>query len=146
VSAHPPIRLSQLETECIRVLWQKENASVAEVKSAMERPLAYTTVMTVLDRLIDKGAVVRRKHGRAYLYSPALDLSSARSQAIRRLLENLFDHDAQALVQFILDNGMTHPGGTQMSDLHSTDRGPRPRKMAIATRTSARVEIDESLL
>jgi predicted transcriptional regulator len=136
MSPDSPIRLSQLEVECIKVLWRKKTASVAEVRSAMARPLAYTTVMTVLDRMIDKGAVVRRKNGRAYVYSSALDLHAARLQAVRRLLENLFDQDAQALIQFVSEQSDGHGAG---------ERRPRLRKAAPVA-AAPRVEIDDSLL
>jgi predicted transcriptional regulator len=135
MSPDSSIRLSQLEVECIKVLWRKKAASVAEVRSEMARPLAYTTVMTVLDRMMDKGAVVRRKNGRAYVYSPALDLHSARLQAVRRLLENLFDQDSQTLIQFISEQSDGRGAG---------ERRPRPRKAAPGQ--AARVEIDDSLL
>ncbi|MGE0406645.1 MAG: BlaI/MecI/CopY family transcriptional regulator [Candidatus Korobacteraceae bacterium] len=136
MSADSTIRLSQLEVECIKVLWRKKAASVAEVRSGMARPLAYTTVMTVLDRMMDKGAVIRRKNGRAYVYSPALDLQSARRQAVQRLIENLFDQDPSALIQFVSEHG-DGPG--------SGERRSRSRK-GVEAPAALRVEIDDSLL
>ncbi len=136
MNADSPIRLSQLEVECIKVLWRKKAASVAEVRSGMTRSLAYTTVMTVLDRMMDKGAVIRRKNGRAYVYSPALDLHSARLQAVRRLLENLFDQDAQALIQFVAEQSDGRAAGERRT---RTRKGTNPL-------SAARVEIDDSLL
>jgi predicted transcriptional regulator len=131
------MRLSQLEIECIKVLWQKQSASVAEVKSGVSRPLAYTTVMTVLDRMREKGVVIRQKQGRAYVYSPALDRKAARLQAVRRLLENLFDQDPQELVRFVLEHSDSHQPG---------DRRARPRKAASYPSPPARSEMDDSLL
>ena len=72
MSDAPKPRLPQLELECLRVLWKQPGASVAEVRAALQRPLAYTTVMTVLERLSAKGVVQRRKQGRAYAYSALL--------------------------------------------------------------------------
>jgi len=136
MSSESPIRLSQLEVECIRVLWRKKAASVAEVRSGIPRPLAYTTVMTVLDRMMEKGAVVRRKNGRAYMYFPALDLHSARLQAVQRLVDNLFDHDAQALIRFVAEHGEARAAG---------ERRPRMRKNSEDDGTR-RIEMDDSLL
>jgi predicted transcriptional regulator len=67
----------------------------------LPRPLAYTTVMTVLDRMAAKGLVARRKSGRAYHYSAALELDRARVDALRHLLHNFFEDDRQALVQYL---------------------------------------------
>ncbi len=93
--------LAQLELDCMKVLWSGPGATVAQVRSALARPLAYTTVMTVLDRMAAKGVVTRRKNGRAWLYSPQLDRDTARLEAVGRLLANLFDGDRAALVQYL---------------------------------------------
>ncbi len=85
----------------MHVLWKKAEASVSEVRAALPRPLAYTTVMTILDRMAAKGLASRRKSGRAWLYSANLEPESARRQAVERLLAEYFDHDATALLQFL---------------------------------------------
>ena len=92
----------QLEIECLKVLWKHPASSVADVRSGLPRPLAYTTVMTVLDRMCVKGLVTRRKRGRAWLYSAALELEAARAQAVGQLVANLFEQDPRALVQYLL--------------------------------------------
>ncbi len=95
-------RPAQLEMDCLKVLWKQPEASVSEVRAGLPRPLAYTTVMTVLDRMCTKGLVTRRKRGRGYAYAAALDLESARAQAVRQLLANLFEQDPRALVRYLL--------------------------------------------
>jgi len=100
---------ASLEMECLRVLWDRPEASVAEVRAGLPRPLAYTTVMTVLDRMCGKGLVKRRKRGRAWSYSAALDLETARAEAVRRLLTNLFESDSRALVRYLLGDGAARP-------------------------------------
>src|SRR5437016_13413796 len=57
------------------VLWAASEANVHEVATKLNRPLAYTTVMTTLDRLYKKGLLDRRKPDRAFLYSPRLTRS-----------------------------------------------------------------------
>ncbi len=94
-------RLPQLELDCLRVLWKAPGASVADVRASLGRPLAYTTVMTVLDRMTAKGVVDRRKHGRAYRYTPVLDVDSARQEALSRILRTLFENDREALMQYV---------------------------------------------
>lgn len=67
--------LGPLKAACLRVLWQRSPASVAEVLHAVtqeqDSELAYTTIMTVLARLNEKGYVKRERQGRGYQYRPA---------------------------------------------------------------------------
>ncbi|MGO9210797.1 MAG: BlaI/MecI/CopY family transcriptional regulator [Terriglobales bacterium] len=93
-------RLAELELECMKVLWKYPGASVAQVRAGLPRPLAYTTVMTVLDRMSAKGLVGRQKNGRAYLYTAALDLETARRSAVGRLAARFFDNDPAALARY----------------------------------------------
>lgn len=63
--------LGNLETRVMEILWARGESSVRNVFEKIERPLAYTTVMTTLERLFKKGLLRREKSGRAFLYSPA---------------------------------------------------------------------------
>lgn len=65
--------LGILEARVMEVLWFRGESSVREVFEAIDRPLAYTTIMTTLERLFKKGLLKRCKSGRAFLYSPAID-------------------------------------------------------------------------
>jgi predicted transcriptional regulator len=100
---------ASLEMDCLRVLWNRPEASVAEVRAGLPRPLAYTTVMTVLDRMCGKGLVKRRKRGRAWSYAAALDLETARAEAVRRLVTDLFESDNRALVRYLLGDSAGRP-------------------------------------
>jgi predicted transcriptional regulator len=64
--------LGSLESAVMQALWQRGECSVRGVYGNIGRPLAYTTVMTTLERLYKKGLLRRRKDGRAFLYTPAL--------------------------------------------------------------------------
>ena len=57
----------------MELLWARGESSVRDVFEVIDRPLAYTTVMTTLERLFKKGLLHRWKSGRAFLYSPAFD-------------------------------------------------------------------------
>lgn len=94
-------RVAQLEMECLKVLWSLAEASVSEVRDRLPRPLAYTTVMTVLDRMSAKGLVRREKRGRAFIYAAALEREAARAQAVTQLLSNLFERDPRALMEYL---------------------------------------------
>lgn len=98
---HPPALLSrsvlldlpQLELECMRVLWRQAPATVREVRQAIAgegRPLAYTTVQTLLDRLTRKQAASRVKRGRVFLYSARIGREEMRERALARLFYNFY--------------------------------------------------------
>jgi len=62
--------LGRLENEVMEVLWSRGDSRVQDVVETLNRRLAYTTVMTTLDRLFKKGLLGRRKEDRAFVYSP----------------------------------------------------------------------------
>ena len=64
--------LGHLETQVMELVWRHGDSNVHDVVRALERPLAYTTVMTTLDRLYKKGLLERRKEERAFIYSPRI--------------------------------------------------------------------------
>lgn len=68
---------------------------------AERRELAYTTVMTLLERLVRKGAVSRRKVGRSFVYSPVLERECLRRAAVRELIASFFDNSEEALVAYL---------------------------------------------
>jgi predicted transcriptional regulator len=127
----------------MRVLWRQPSARVAEVRAALARPLAYTTVMTVLDRMSAKGLVERRKNGRAYLYSAVLDLDNARRDALTRLLANLFDNDRDALLRYV---ARLRPGAAAPLPARPTARAPKRAKPAAREGRFVPSLIDDSLL
>jgi predicted transcriptional regulator len=66
--------LGDLEAQVMEEVWKKKKASVKEIHQSLceKKGLAYTTVMTVMDRLAKKGYLRRKKAGRSYIYEPAL--------------------------------------------------------------------------
>ena len=68
---------------------------------ALSRPLAYTTIMTVLDRLVRKGKLTRRKVGRSFTYSPSQSRDALRQVAVRELVDGYFDGSRADLVAFL---------------------------------------------
>ena len=64
--------LGPLEVTVMEILWAHGENNVRDVVDRLSRPLAYTTVMTTLDRLYKKGLLARRKEDRAFFYSPTL--------------------------------------------------------------------------
>jgi BlaI family transcriptional regulator, penicillinase repressor len=92
-----------LELLCLRALWSLNEGNVKDVQRivAESRPLAYTTIMTVLDRLVRKGKLTRRKVGRAFVYCPEASRDSMRQAALRELLDNFFDGSESELLRFL---------------------------------------------
>jgi BlaI family transcriptional regulator, penicillinase repressor len=92
-----------LELLCLNALWSLKEGNVKDVRQlvARKRPLAYTTIMTVLDRLVRKGLLARRKVGRAFVYMPQIARDALRRTALRELLEGFFDGSEQELVRFL---------------------------------------------
>jgi predicted transcriptional regulator len=62
--------MGRLEWKLMEILWSTREATVNDVVSRLDRPLAYTTIMTTLDRLYKKGLLERKKLERAFLYAP----------------------------------------------------------------------------
>ena len=95
--------LPDLELACMKALWRSGDLTVRAVHEQLKacRPLAYTTVLTVLDRLAQKGVVTRRKFGRAHLYHPLFTLADARKRAVNRVLEHYFDGSRQLLLEHL---------------------------------------------
>lgn len=139
-------RLAQLELDCMKVLWKQPGSSVAEVRSALDRPLAYTTVMTVLDRMTGKGVVTRRKNGRAWHYSAQLDRETARIEAVDRLLANLFDDDRGELVEYLSRRRVARPAAVASSSPAARQRPKARVARPAAPRSPAPSAIDEFLL
>ena len=92
-----------LELLCLRALWSLGEGNVKAVRQivAESRPLAYTTIMTVLDRLVRKGMLARRKMGRSFAYVPQATLDAARRAAVRELLDGYFDGSEEELRLFL---------------------------------------------
>ena len=92
--------LAPLELDCMNTLWPIGQGTVREIRDllAARRPRAYTTIMTIMDRLARKGIVERAKSGRAYIYRPRLTAEEARSQALGQVLENFFGGSKDALL------------------------------------------------
>src|ERR1700683_5262436 len=89
---HALLDLAPLELDCLNMLWPMGEGTVREIRDALapRRPRAYTTIMTIMDRVARKGIVERRKAGRAYIYRANLTAEDARSQALGHGGEKFF--------------------------------------------------------
>jgi predicted transcriptional regulator len=103
MAAPPP--LGPLELEVLGLL-EVEPRAVASIQARLRssgRDLAYTTVMTVLGRLCDKGVAVRKKDKNRYLYASARSAERVKGGVLRRLKQSLFRSDRLRPVVALLD-------------------------------------------
>lgn len=151
--------LPPLELECMKALWRLGEASVREIReqlAAERRPLAYTTVETIMDRLTRKAAVARRKLGRAHRYTPLYLKAEARAQAVEAVLEHFFDGSRPELAAHLSGKPVSEPRRTLRPLPPSPPRVPvaappkaaaaKPRREPEASQPKPEAPIDTSLL
>ena len=126
-----------LELVCLKALWSLGEGSVSDVRRvvSLSKPLAYTTVMTLLDRLARKNIVTRRKAGRAFVYAPQVSQDSVRRMAFREFLESYFDGSADGLIDFLSGSQAGH-----------AQADPPVSRSATAAAGSADGRLDTALL
>jgi len=107
-----PNDLSDLQLSVLRVLWDRGEASAQEVQSALEkeRPLAVTTVATVLSRLEKRGVVRHRSDGRLFIYRPAVTKDDVSHSMLGALVDSVFQGDPTALISHLVTRRDVSPG------------------------------------
>ena len=127
--------LSRFEFQCLRLVWDRGEASVRDVHAALTGPPSYSTVRKIIERLEEKGAVERvRRDGKAWVYRSTVSSAAMTRKEVRRLVDALFDGAGAPLVAHLADmNAVT------LADLKEIERrladgadedadqgGPRP--------------------
>lgn len=125
---HTVLTLSDAEWKVMRALWAKQPATARELLVAVagETNWAYTTIKTVLARLVEKGAVREEKDGATSVYRSQLAEKDARKSAVRGLLSRAFDGGFGSLVHFMLES----------EELDARDRAELARLVAEAERAA----------
>src|SRR5262245_24045392 len=92
-----------LEMLCLKALWSLGEGNVGDVRGVVSqsKPLAYTTVMTVLERLARRNVISRRKIGRAFVYAPRISRDAIRSLALKEFIDCFFEGSPEKLSQFL---------------------------------------------
>lgn len=85
------------ELAVMSILWRTGGATVAEMKEALEEPLAYTTVLSALQTLEEKGYVRHEPEGRAYRYFPRIGAERAGTSALARIRDAIFQGSAERM-------------------------------------------------
>jgi predicted transcriptional regulator len=88
-----------LEAQVMPIMWRRETATVKQVHREIVdwRDIAYTTVMTTMERLTEKGVLTREKRGAAYIYTLALSREDYALLAVRQIIDEVLDGDAGSL-------------------------------------------------
>lgn len=107
-----PVELSDLQLAIVRVLWNRKEASAAEVQAALDldRGLALTTISTLLTRLEKRGIVTHRAEGRLFLYRAAVSEADVRRSMLGSLMESVFRGDPTEVVSQLLSAKELSPG------------------------------------
>jgi predicted transcriptional regulator len=94
------------ELKLMDVLWDKGSATVSEVLDGLKTkpPLAYSTVITTLRILENKGYVSHTKEGRSFTWRPLIGRHEARQSALKHLLHRLFESSPELLVASLFEN------------------------------------------
>jgi predicted transcriptional regulator len=105
VSRKKSLVLTDHELRLMEVLWRRGRGSVADVVDSLAPPpLAYSTVLTTLRTLEQKGYIDHEEEGRAYIYHPLVARDEAAKSATRHLLDRFFGSSPGALAVSLLDD------------------------------------------
>jgi BlaI family transcriptional regulator, penicillinase repressor len=120
--------LSKLQVAVMRVLWDRREATPAEVHRVLSRfrPLAITTVATLLARLEKRGAVTHRREGRALVYRASVTERQVRRTMLGGLVRSLFRSDPGEVVSQLLAERDVAP--SDIAKIHELLKGSRSRK------------------
>jgi predicted transcriptional regulator len=102
------ISFTDRELDVMAVLWDRSSATVAEVRERLPDDLAYTTVLSVLRTLEEKGHVGHREEGKAHRYFPLVERRVAGRSALARLIDTVFNGSPELLLtQLVSDRDLT---------------------------------------
>jgi predicted transcriptional regulator len=116
--------LTPLELEIMKVLWESSPASVQDVQSRVQskKPLAYTTVQTMLNILVRKGRAKRTLVDRSYRYRAAISREKAVGNTLRDIVHRMFGGSAEALVLSLVETRQLTPETLRrLNELVSSD-------------------------
>ncbi|HLQ79230.1 MAG TPA: BlaI/MecI/CopY family transcriptional regulator [Terriglobia bacterium] len=99
--------LTPLELDIMKAVWQRYPISVKDVQTAIQpsRPLAYTTVMTIMHRLYLKGFLHRALKSRSHYYEPTVGFADVRDAAVNGMIDHFFQGSRDQFIRFMGDDG-----------------------------------------
>lgn len=115
------------ELAVMSVLWRLGSASVSDVREALEEDLAYTSVLSALQTLEEKGYVRHEAEGRAYRYFPTVEAERAGGSALARIRDAIFHGSAERMfAQMVSDKKLGRKELEQMRQLLAKRLGEKP--------------------
>lgn len=109
------------------VLWRLGSASVSEVRDALDEDLAYTSVLSALQTLEDKGFVRHEAEGRAYRYFPSVEAERAGGSALARVRDAIFAGSVERMfAQMVADKKLSRKELERMRELIAKRLGEQP--------------------
>ena len=101
-SKHP----TELELAMLKIIWTENPLSVRQVRDALAptRKLAYTSVMTIMNIMVRKGYLKRKKKGAGYLYQPRITRKATTRRMLRDLVDRVFDGSAASVILNLLES------------------------------------------
>ena len=115
------------ELAVMSVLWRLGSASVSEVRDALEEDLAYTSVLSALQTLEEKGYVRHEPEGRAYRYFPTVAADRAGGSALARIRDAIFQGSAERMfAQMVSDKKLGRKELERMRELLADRLGDKP--------------------
>jgi BlaI family penicillinase repressor len=108
------------ELEVLQIIWEDGPCTVREVMNLLkpERPRAYTSVMSLMNVMAEKGLLNQKPKGRAFIYSAKVSRDKTQSSMLSDLLNRAFDGSANALVAHLLQQ--TEPNSEELDEIHKT--------------------------
>ena len=104
------ISFTPRELDVMSILWRTGSGTVSEVRDALGEALAYTSVLSVLQTLEEKGHVRHESEGRAYRYFPTVEPEAAGDSALARIRDAIYQGSAEMLfAQLVSDRGLGRP-------------------------------------
>jgi predicted transcriptional regulator len=124
------IILTRQELQIMKVVWDQGAATVKEVCDAMsqQKTTAYTTILTLMGILEEKGALVHSRSGRAYVYKPLLSRQQATRNQVHDVLTRFFDGSPEKLIANVLENEIQAP--EQLGNLKNLLESRRENQVA----------------
>jgi BlaI family transcriptional regulator, penicillinase repressor len=115
------------ELAVMSVLWRSGSATVTEVRDALEEDLAYTSVLSALQTLEEKGYVRHEPEGRAYRYYPTIEAERAGGSALARVRDAIFQGSAERMfAQMVADKRLSRKELERMRQLLAKRLGEKP--------------------
>jgi|KBSMisStandDraft_5_1062788.scaffolds.fasta_scaffold14733_3 predicted transcriptional regulator len=130
-------RPTEAELELLRILWEKEPATVREIYDALnqERPSGYTTVLKMLQIMTAKGLVVRDEANRAHVYRAAIGQDAMQSKILRDLSVRLFSGSAAQLALHAL--AMEPANDIELDEIRALLARKRPTEIGTGKSASS---------